>query len=235
MWEWLLSPIDPSRPHEISAALAWHGRAMVLAWGVLAPVAVVTARYFKVLPGQNWPQDLDNQFWWRSHWMGQVIVLVLSLVGLVLVLPLQVKNPGIHGAMGSAVLIALFVQIALGVFRGSKGGPTAPAPDGSLHGDHYNMTPRRRWFEALHKTVGYALLLLSAATILVGLSHANGPNWMWVVLLLWWLCLCIFSAWCHRRGMAVGSYQAIWGDDARHPGNTIIPERGSADQTDRTA
>lgn len=222
MWEWLLSPIDASRAHDIGLATAWHGRTMVLAWGFLAPIAVIAARYFKVMPGQDWPRELDNQTWWRSHWIGQMIVLGLSIIGLVLVLPLQFSTPDVHGVLGCVVLIALVLQVALGVFRGSKGGPTARGPDGSLRGDHYDMTARRRWFEAVHKTIGYSVLALAGITILLGLHRANAPIWMWLLIVTWWFCLMIVSALCQRNGMAMGSYQAIWGNDPKHPGNALM-------------
>lgn len=125
MLEWLLSPIAPDVAHNIGPAVAWHGRAMVLAWGILAPLAVIAARYFKVLPGQDWPRELDNQAWWRAHWIGQMLVLGLSVCGLILVLPPEFAEPSWHGLLGGGVLISLALQITLGVFRGSKGGPTA--------------------------------------------------------------------------------------------------------------
>jgi hypothetical protein len=58
--DWLLAPIDATRAHEVGFAVSWHARSMVLAWAVLAPLAVVIARYFKVLPGQDWPRELDR-------------------------------------------------------------------------------------------------------------------------------------------------------------------------------
>lgn len=70
---------------------------------------------------------------------------------------------------GWVVVGACVAQILGGWLRGSKGGPTDPQRDGSLDGDHYSMTPRRRAFEAIHKSVGYTTLLLSIATILSGL------------------------------------------------------------------
>ena len=42
--EWLLSPIDGGRPHEVGAALSWHARTMVAAWGGVAPRAALSAR-----------------------------------------------------------------------------------------------------------------------------------------------------------------------------------------------
>lgn len=219
MLEWLLSPIDPSRAHEVGWAISWHARVMVVGWGILAPLAVIIARFFKVMPGQDWPRELDNQVWWRSHWKGQVLVFVLSVIGVALVLPADFSALSLHTGFGYLVLLGMTVQVGLGVFRGSKGGPTAPAADGSPRGHHYDMTPWRRMFEVLHKSIGYAVLVLAALTILLGLWKSNGPVWMWLVLIVWWICLCVVFAILQRRGMAVDTYQAIWGTDAAHPGN----------------
>ena len=67
MIDWLLAPIDPARGHEVAAAVAWHGRLMVLAWGLLFPLGIFAARFFKVTPGQDWPARLDNKAWWHGH------------------------------------------------------------------------------------------------------------------------------------------------------------------------
>ncbi len=223
--EWLLAPIDPARVHEVGTALSWHGRAMVLGWGILAPLAVLIARFFKVLPRQDWPRELDTKFWWRSHWMGQSVVFLLSVFGLALVLPADWSRLGLHGWLGYAVLALLVLQVGLGIFRGSKGGPTAPASDGSWRGHHYDMTPWRRAFEALHKSLGYGVLALAAITILAGLWAANAPIWMWLALAIWWPALILVFLAFQRRGMAVDTYQAIWGDDPDHPGNRL-PDPG---------
>lgn len=219
MGEWLSAPIDPSRAHELSAALAWHGRSMVLAWGILAPLAVIVARFFKIMPGQNWPRELDNPSWWRSHWIGHTGVLLLTAVGFWLVMPVNSDGLGLHGLLGTALLFGLCAQVLLGICRGSKGGPTARSHDGSPRGDHYDMTRWRRLFEAAHKALGYALLALAGATILLGLWRANAPHWMWLALMIWWLALIGLFVRLQQQGRAVDTYQAIWGDDPAHPGN----------------
>ena len=221
MWEWLLSPIDPDRAHVVGVAVSWHGRSMVLAWGVLAPLAVIAARFFKILPGQDWPRTLDSQVWWRSHWMAQTLVLLLSLLGLALIFPDRNGAAGLHGWLGYAVLAGATIQVGLGIFRGSKGGPSSPAPDGSPRGDHYDMTLWRRMFEAIHKAVGYAVVLLALATIVLGLWAANAPVWMWASISVWWVALAVLFVSLQRRGMAVDTYQAIWGADPHHPGNRL--------------
>lgn len=219
MWEWLLSPMDASRAHEVGLAVSWHGRAMVIAWGVLAPLAVIIARFFKVWPGQDWPREVDNLSWWRTHWIGQSCVTLLTVVGFVLVLPPNLAEMSLHNWLGYTVLALLIVQVLMGLFRGSKGGPTDKASDGSERGHHYDMTPWRLMFEAVHKSTGYALLGVAAGTILLGLWKANGPNWMWLSLLLWWTALGAGFVVLQRRGMAIDTYQAIWGADPAHPGN----------------
>lgn len=65
--EWLLAPLDATRPHDITLATVWHARLMTLAWGILIVTGVVVARYGKVMPRQDWPRELDNQVWRRSH------------------------------------------------------------------------------------------------------------------------------------------------------------------------
>ncbi|MEM8786705.1 MAG: cytochrome b561 domain-containing protein [Pseudomonadota bacterium] len=217
--EWLFSPIDPSRAHEVGAAISWHGRMMVLAWGILAPLAVLVARFFKILPGQDWPRELDSHVWWRSHWIGQSAVAVLTVGGLILVW-LNGRGPiSLHTALGYAIVLLLLAQVLLGLLRGSKGGPTAPARDGSLRGHHYDMTPWRRAFEALHKSLGYGLLGLAVVALLSGLWKANAPVWMWAAIGFWWAALALAFWALQKRGMAVDTYQAIWGDDPSHPGN----------------
>lgn len=213
--DWLFAPIDPSRAHDVGFAISWHARSMVLAWGILAPVAVLVARFFKVMPGQDFPREVDNQFWWRSHWMGQSLVIGLSILGLALVLPSDLASMSLHNWLGYAVLLGATAQVLLGVFRGSKGGPT----DGQLRGHHYDMTEWRRLFETLHKSIGYGVILLAVITILFGLWKANGPIWMWLVLGVWWAMLVTVFGALQKRGMAVDTYQAIWGTDPSHPGN----------------
>jgi hypothetical protein len=192
---------------------------MVLAWGVLAPLAVITARFFKVMPGQKWPSELDNQTWWRAHWMGQALVAVLSIFGFGLILGLRESDLSLHGWLGYTVLGFMLLQILFGIFRGSKGGPTAPSRDGSLRGDHFDMTRWRLLFEMVHKSCGYVVLGIGAVAILLGLWDANAPRWMIISLLFWWALLIAVFFVLQRRGYAIDTYQAIWGNDPGLPGN----------------
>ena len=220
--EWLLSPIDASRLHSVGMAVSWHARIMVFCWVVIAPAAVLAARYLKVMPGQDWPRVLDNPTWWRIHLKGQTAVAVLSVLGFLLIIGTAIGGT-VHGFMGFIVLAGMALQVVSGLARGTKGGPTAPAPDGSERGDHFDMTRRRIVFEYLHKTLGHLVLLLATFTVLLGLWHVNAPRWMWLVIGLWWGVLLVAAIMAQRRGMAMDTYQAIWGPDPGLPGNTRTP------------
>ena len=221
--DWLMTPIDPSRAHDLSLHLKYHGRVMVVAWGFLVPLGIVAARFFKVLPRQRFPDEVGNLVWWRAHLVAQIGALLLMVVGLWLVLSRPHTTSSItgavwiHHAFGWAVLWLGAMQAASGAFRGSKGGPDDPR--GSLRGDHYDMTPRRLAFEMLHKAAGYAALGLSISAVLSGMWQANAPIWMWIVLPSWWAVLAVAFVALQRRGMVIDTYVALWGPDAVHPGN----------------
>jgi hypothetical protein len=221
--DWLLAPIDPARAHEVGMAVSWHARSMVLAWCVLAPLGIIAARFFKIMPGQDWPKALDNQTWWRTHLVVQSGVIGLSICGLILVLPADLSSMSAHMWVGYAVLVGALAQVLLGLFRGSKGGPTDPASDGSLQGHHYDMTLWRRIFETLHKAVGYGTIGLGLVAVVLGLWAANAPIWMWILVGIWWSALVGLFVILQKRGMAIDTYQAIWGTDQMHPGNRRAP------------
>jgi len=169
---------------------------------------------------------LDNPLWWHTHrstqYAGGVVMLVA--LGLALVIPAGAGPwAGWHRLLGWSVAMLAAIQFIGGWLRGSKGGPTAPAPDGSLHGDHYDMTPRRRAFGHVHKVAGYVALLAAMAAVPLGLWLANGPRWMWIGLGAWWIVLLATFATLQYRGHAVDTYQAIWGPSAKHPGNRRKP------------
>jgi hypothetical protein len=215
---WLFQPLDPSRVHLVDSAVAWHGRLMVAAWGFLLPLGVLIARFFKVLPRQHWPDEIDSRVWWRSHLALQYTGGLVMLAGLgSLVIGGHWRGAGhVHGLMGYAVLALGVAQFLAGWLRGTKGGPTEP----EVRGDHYDMTMRRRIFEHFHKTAGYTALLLAIAAILTGLWHANAPRWMALLLAGWWLLFVMTYVLLQNRGRAIDTYQAIWGPDRSHPGNT---------------
>ncbi len=219
---WLLLPLSGNPNHELSFWASWHGRIMVLCWGVLLPLGVMAARFFKVMPSQNWPTVLDNKAWWKTHLHGQAAAVALACVGVVLIWSTAGGATQMalwHGYMGWTVMALGLLQVAAGLARGSKGGPEEP----QTRGDHYDMTARRNRFEYTHKSLGYAALLLALSTVFMGLVVADAPRWMLLAISLWGLVLAAGFVWLQRQGRCIDTYQAIWGPDTAHPGNRIKP------------
>ncbi|PUE07229.1 cytochrome B [Limnohabitans sp. T6-5] len=195
---------------------------MVMAWAILLPAGALWARYFKVLPSQNWPDRLDNKIWWHAHRALQCLGMTLATLGAAVAWQ-HTTQAGplarLHGYAGWLLMFLGGLQILSGLLRGTKGGPT----DKQDRGDHYDMTVRRRWFERVHKGLGWMSLLAAMAVMGMGLLLADAPRWMPLVLLVWWLVLASLAWRWQRQGRCIDTYQAIWGTDKRHPGNQLPP------------
>jgi hypothetical protein len=221
--DWLLSPIDPSRAHDISVSISWHARTMVAAWSFLIPLGILSARFFKVMPRQKWPEELDNKVWWRSHLIFQYFggLMIIFAIWLVWDESGSYGNSFWHKWLGWLTIGLCSTQYVAGWLRGTKGGPSEVARTGAICGDHFDMTLRRNIFEYFHKTVGYLCLLIALVTTFIGLWLVNGPRWMWVIIIAWWIIVFIAFVLLQRAGRAYDTYQAIWGDDPELPGNKV--------------
>lgn len=209
---WLLTPISGSSTHYVEVWVSWHARLMVLAWAILLPLGVMVARYFKVTSKQNWPTVKDNKFWWHVHrtfqYSGAVLMTIAALIA-------ATNSRGLgevgqwHARIGWFVVSLGVLQILAGIYRGTKGGPTAE----SMNGDHYDMTRRRVVFEWTHKFGGYIALLFASVAIVLGLYAADAPRWMWIVIFFWWTLLIGSATYLQHQGRCIDTYQAIWGPD----------------------
>lgn len=220
--DWLAAPLSGSAEHPIAPWAIWHARCMVLAWGVLLPLGALVARFFKVLPGQAWPEVLDHKGWWHAHRALQWLGVGLMAVGLWLVW----GNAGStsltarwHAWTGWVVCGLAALQVVGALARGSKGGPTEP----TLRGDHYDMTAWRLTFERLHKSLGWLAVAAAVVVIGLGLWFSDAPRWMALTLASWWLLLLLGFVHLQRAGRCIDTYQAIWGPSKRHPGNHLRP------------
>lgn len=229
--EWLMTPISGAAAHYVEPWASLHGRLMVFAWAILMPGGIVVARFYKITPSQDWPRQLDNPFWMISHkTLGQATGLIMVAAAAVAVLATPGEPPwrSFHALAGWFVVLLGVVAIVGSLFRGTHGGPLAPytrtpTPPGAWGGDHYDMTPRRVFFERVHKSVGYLCLVLSVAAILSGLAAADALIWMWLALAVWWLGFVLVFALLQRQGRCIDTYQAIWGIDERLAGNRVPP------------
>jgi hypothetical protein len=228
---WLLTPLSGSSEHLISTSFAWHGRLMVLSMGLMMPLIILVARFFKVTPGQRWPDQLDNPFWFVTHRRWGHVVAVIVIAGLVCALVAegwQAPWHSVHAILGWAVAALVLVQILSAWMRGTHGGPVDPftrkrRPPQEWPGDHFSMTPRRIAFEYVHKYAGYVLLALAVAAMPTGLIAADSPRWMPIVMTIWWLAMLGVFGWLQRSGRCIDTYQAIWGPDPNLPGNRRRP------------
>jgi Eukaryotic cytochrome b561 len=222
MMQWLLSPMSGAQDHTIATLLAWHARNMVLAWGVLIPVAILVARYWKIWPGQNWPQELDNKTWWNLHRALHSVALLLITLGAVLAIRHRGDSAlpsSLHSLLGWSLVLIAWLQALGGLLRGSKGGPTEP----QLRGDHFDMSMRRQQFERIHKALGWLSLPLAIVTIMLGLTSTDAPRWMPLSLLCWWLALAGLAWRWQKAHQCIDTYQAIWGIDSHLPGLSKKP------------
>lgn len=225
MLDWLLTSIDASRAHIINDDIAWHGRFMVAAWSFLIPTGILSARFFKILPKQDWPEQLDNQIWWWVHLTCQYMSAGLMIIGIYLIWNVNLSEPTsfLHQLFGWTTIGLCSIQYMSGWLRGSKGGPTEIDRTGTIRGDHYDMTQRRVVFEHLHKTLGYLCVAISLLTTFTGFWMVNAPIWMWLGLAVWWMVLFTTFGLLQRVGLARDTYQAIWGAYPDLPGNLRKP------------
>jgi len=217
------------------AAFLWstptimHAVLMVVAWLLVMPAGVIIARYYKVLAKQDFPKELDNQFWWHWHLALQYGGMLLAVAGFLMVWDTQKSIGGgiggMHAIAGIAAMTLGVLQIISGILRGSKGGPVddngRPNPPEKVRGDHYDMTLHRRIFEAFHKNAGYAALAAGCVAALLGLWQ-TGAHWILYAAFFGWLCAAaIYFVRLQKSGRWTDTYQAIWGPDVCHPGNSV--------------
>ena len=200
----------------------WHARLMVVGWSVLIPLGMVIARFFKIWPGQRWPEVLDNPTWWRLHVSLQSLGVATMSLGVLLAFGRGAAGSGLalwHHRAGWALLAVGWTQVLAGLFRGSKGGPGTER----LRGDHYDMTRRRLAFEYLHKSLGWAAMPVVVATTAAGLVMLDAPRWMALLIGGWWATLAVACVVLQAAGRCLDTYQAIWGPAPEHPGNARDP------------
>ena len=208
--------------------LAIHAVVMVATWGIMVPVSLVITRFFKVMPGQNFPEVTDNNFWMRSHRALSVTAVVLSTAGAGLAW-WALGGPSLassHGQWGFAVIILGWCQIVIARQRGTHGGPWGLGNPAHIvrsrdqwFGDHYNMTLRRRIFEAVHISTGYATAVAGLVVVGFGMDQF-GLDPEWFVAYAGYLLVLVIAYWKFTRdGRRVPTYQSIWGYSSEHPGN----------------
>jgi hypothetical protein len=206
-----------------------HAWLMFGIWFGLVPFGILSIRYLKTRPV---PWGLPRggglfdpiYVWWVMHLCSLYAAIGLSLAGLGLAMVVSGGFSGsLHSYFGIGTILLGSLQIIAAWMRGSHGGKNHPQsdPDDSAtwRGDHYDMTQRRRWFEAYHKTGGYFALLLALGAVVSGLMQFWMPL---IALLLAALLIGVFALVVvfERMGYRHDTYQAVFGNHRGHPFTT---------------
>jgi hypothetical protein len=216
-----LSPLNP---------FDWncHAFLMLGTWFVLVPLGIITIRFGKPRPrphGLRGEIKLTNpEWWWFSiHKFGLYLAIGLALLGAALALTASGGFSGSPHAIFGLTAVALgCLQIVSAWLRGRHGGryyftadPNDPA---TWRGDHYDMTPRRRRFEAYHKTAGYFAGFFALAAAASGLMQFPMPT-LATLIPAWILLVLTVCVVLEYKGLRYDGYRAAFGNDPDHPHN----------------
>ncbi|MCB2109533.1 MAG: hypothetical protein H6895_03585 [Defluviimonas sp.] len=215
---------------DITIPIHWNNHAMLMfgIWFVLVPAAVMFLRFGKIRPSTyGIPRGTPKWAWpelcWSVHKYTLYAALFLALGGAAFAMILSGGFSGtLHACFGLGTLLLGSMQILSAWFRGSHGGRKDPAADpedrATWGGDHFDMTPRRWWFEAYHKTAGYFALLLAFGAVATGLSQFWMPG-IAIALATVVATGLVLAVVLQGRGHNHDTYQSVYGTHPDHPFN----------------
>lgn len=205
-----------------------HALLMTFAWFVLVPVAILAIRYFKPLPTAYGIARGTGRFdrrllWWTIHWALLYAAIGLSLASTVIALVVSQGFSGtIHAVFGLAATAMGCLQIVSAWLRGSHGGKHGASSDPerpeTWHGDHYDMTGQRRWFEAYHRAAGHLTAALALAAVASGLLQhwvTSAALIVGAAVVLGLLLMVVFEG----LDMRQDTYRSVYGNHPDHPYN----------------
>lgn len=137
-----------------------HGSLMIISWGLLLPVGVLTARLTKHRP---------DALWFRGHRAVQLTGLLIATAGWIIALVRfdvftgEVTSASVHGGLGIATMSLGILQPLNAFCRPHK------------EKDQPTTTERRIW-EVLHKASGYLAVGLAVVTISLGTTLLPDPE-----------------------------------------------------------
>lgn len=206
----------------------YHAMLMVGIWFVLVPICIIVIRFGKPKPTLNGIREevrLTNKVWWwfSVHKFGLMFAVGLALVGLGVALVASGGFSGsLHSLFGLTTIALGCLQVISGWFRGKHGGrnyfKAVPDDPATWRGDHYDMTPRRRKFEAYHKNAGYFAGFFAFGAVTTGLMQYPMPGLL-VFILIVALVAFVVSAVLEYKGFRYDGYRAAHGYNLEHPFN----------------
>jgi hypothetical protein len=206
----------------------YHAYLMVFVWLFLVPLCILIIRFGKPRPkpgGLTRKVSMYHKEWWwfSSHKWGLYFAMSLSLIGAIIAIAVSKGFSGsVHAIFGILTVTLGVIQVIAGWSRGSHGGKNYHAADPNdpktWYGDHYNMTTRRRIFEAYHKNAGYMAGFCAVGAVTSGLMQYPVPGLAIVIVLLILLVLGV-AAVLDFKGLKYDGYRAAHGNDPEHPFN----------------
>ncbi len=206
----------------------YHASLMFVVWLVLVPLSIMIIRYGKPKPTPHGIREkirLTNIVWWwfNAHKFTLYIAIGLAIAGAVVAIVVSRGFSGtVHAVFGIMAVVLGCLQVISSWFRGTHGGryyyTADPGDPATWYGDHFNMTPRRRWFEAFHKNVGYFAAFFAVGAVASGLMQYPMPVLAAVVVTtaVVIIVLCIVL---EHQGRRHDSYRAVFGNNPEHPYN----------------
>ncbi len=228
--------MEASIPHEvvlfgrvIEVHWTYHAWLMFGVWFGYVPFALLITRFFKPRPrpyglGRNPATGKPYEpLWARFHVWGLYAAMAASLGGAALAMLVSKGFSGtLHAWFGIGTVVFGALQIVVAWQRGTHGGKwgkhSDPEDPATWHGDHYDMTPRRRWFEAYHKTGGYFTLFLATGAVTSGLAQYWMPGIALAFVLVLaggFLLVVVFEG----LGRRYDTYRTVYGNHPDHPWN----------------
>lgn len=141
---------DPAKPT--------HAVLMAVSWGVLLPVGVVIAKFYRAMEPRTGPKA----WWFVRHQAFQYAGVLLSIAGFIAGIYYKrtaaAHFVSVHAKLGLAVMIGGMLQ-PLNAFIRPKPG-----------------APYRTIWSLAHKSIGYGAVLLTVPTIFYGMRLYAFPN-----------------------------------------------------------
>ena len=201
---------------------------MVVVWFVLVPICILVIRFGKPKPTLNGIHEkvsIRNAAWWwfSVHKYGLMLAVGLTLAGAIVAVTVRGGFSGtLHSVFALATITLGCLQVVSGWIRGTHGGrnyytavPSDPAP---WRGDHFDMTPRRRRFEAYHKTAGYFIYFFAAGAVGTGIMQYPFPG-LAEFIVATVLSAFVLAVVLEYKGLRYDGYRAAHGYNPEHPFN----------------
>jgi hypothetical protein len=150
--------------------VAAHGSLMLISWGFLIPLGIVSARLLRHFP---------NSLWFQVHRVVQPLGIITALAGWITALagPFNVLGSGVydaqfvHAVLGSSVMGLGLLQPINAYLRPHKQVETDSDDDNYNYNfpDETSLKQRRYW-EWGHKTIGYLATFLGMVNCFIGMA-----------------------------------------------------------------